>query len=327
MLFKADFKTEIIGESDYFTKMADLEKTLARYAVCGSFSSFDDIPIAYEYYLTENSRASIIIVHGFSEFSRKYREMCWYFMRMGFSVFMYDQRGHGLSGRKVSDPHLAHVDNFYDYVRDLEEYCDRFVAPNSHGKPIYLYSQSMGGAISALYLAAHSDKIERAVLSAPMIAPETRGMPRQILKSMIRGAVRRAGWDGKFKYASEFSTDVKFDETSDLSRSRFEYNLNLRINDTHYQNSSSTNRWIHEALSVQDVLLKRATAQKIKSRVLVISAENDTVVRNRPQQIFASLLPMGQFVQIAGAKHNLYNSGEPILTEYVNLILNFFGEN
>lgn len=327
MLFKADYKTEIIKEAEYPAVMASIEKTLAEYAVRGTFDSFDGCQIAYEYYLTENSRASVIIVHGFTEFSQKYHEMCWYFMRMGYSVFLYDQRGHGLSGRSVSDPHLAHIENFYDYVRDLEEYCDRIVIPNTDGTPIYLYSQSMGGAVSALYLAAHSEKIDRAVLSAPMICPETRGIPRKIVQNFVKKAAGKYGWENKFKYAGEFTSEVKFDQTSDLSRNRFEYYLNIRIGDIHYQNSSSTNRWIHEALSVQDILLNRRTAQKIKSRVLIISAENDTVVRNRPQQIFASLLPLGRFVQMAGAKHNLYNSAEPTLSEYVNLILNFFGEN
>lgn len=324
MLFKPDFVTEIIKESDYFEKMAQIEKTLAQYAVCGSFPSFDGCNIAYEYYLAENSRASVIIVHGFTEFSRKYREMCLYFLHMGFGVFIYDQRGHGLSGRNVSDPHLTHVDGFSDYVRDLDEFYDRIVTPNSNGKPIYLYSQSMGGAVSALYLAAHSDKIERAVLSSPMICPETRGMPRRILRSIVKSEAHRTGWNAKSKYAGEFSSEVKFDKTGDLSQSRFEYNLNIRIGDIRYQNSSYSNRWIYEALSVQDILLKRSTAEKIKARVLIISAENDTIVRNRPQRIFASLLPNGQFVQIAGAKHNLYNGSEPILTEYVNIIMNFF---
>ncbi len=326
LLFKPDFRTEIIGEDEYFTKIAEVEDLLSGCAVYGTLASFDRCPIAYEYYLSENSRASIVIVHGFTEFSRKYREMAWYFLRMGYSVFIYDQRGHGHSGRSVDDIHLAHIDNFSDYVRDLEEFCNKIVMPNSDGKPIYMYSQSMGGAVVGLYLNKNSKLVDRAVFSAPMIAPKTRGLPRKMLRFIVTGAAHKNGWNTKFKYASEFSSDVKFEKTSDLSRARFERNLKLRTDDIMYQNSSSTNRWMHQALSVQDPLLKRANTKKVKSRILIISAENDTVVRRRPQEIYASRLPLGSFVQIRSAKHNLYNSNTRILTEYVNMILDFFGK-
>lgn len=327
MLFKPDFKTQIIEENEYPEKMQYVEQQLSQYAVSGEFESFDGCSISYEYYLAENSRASIIIVHGFTEFFRKYRELCWYFLHMGFNVFMYDQRGHGLSGRVTAGMHLAHVDNFYDYVRDLEEFTDRVIIPNSGKTPIYLYGHSMGGAVAALYLARAGKKIERAVLSAPMICPNTHGMPRKILKSMVSAAAKKAGWTAKFRYAGEFTAEVEFSKTSDMSRNRFEYNLKLRTDHIHYQNSSSTNRWIHEALSVQDVLLKASTTNSITAKVLVVSAQKDTVVKNAPQKLFAKLLPNGRFVQMQGAKHSMYNSPQPMLGEYVGLLMNFFSES
>ncbi len=325
MFFSPDYKLEIISEADYPEKILSVEEELSKYAVTGELESFDGCKLYYEYYLVENSRASIIIVHGFTEFTRKYHELCWYFMHMGYNVFIYDQRGHGLSGRTVEDLHLAHVDSFDDYVKDLEIFTDRIVIPNSDRKSLLLYSQSMGGAISALYLSRHSELIRRAVLSSPMICVKAYNIPRKFLMFTVKRSAVKDGWNVKFKHAGEFTSDVNFERTSDMSRSRFEHNMKLRTADKRYQNSSSTNRWMYESLAVTDTLLNPKTAKSIQSDVLIISAEKDSVVKNRHQKLFSKMLKNSRFEKISGAKHSLYNSSGDSLLEYINLLFDFFG--
>ena len=68
-----------------------------------------------------------MILHGYTESAEKYREMMWYFLQGGYSVFAMDLRGHGRSVREVEDTSITHVDRFSDYLRDLEEFMQKVV--------------------------------------------------------------------------------------------------------------------------------------------------------------------------------------------------------
>ena len=66
-------------------------------------------------------------------------------------MFLYDQRCHGLSERLTERVDLIHVDRFDDYVKDLEIYIDTIVAKNKGSNPLYIFSHSMGGTVTAMY--------------------------------------------------------------------------------------------------------------------------------------------------------------------------------
>ena len=74
MLFEPSYKTEIIKDSEYNDVIVTVEKTLGQYANKGTFASFDGNSINYEFYKTTENRGSIVIVHGFTEFLKKYYE-------------------------------------------------------------------------------------------------------------------------------------------------------------------------------------------------------------------------------------------------------------
>ena len=52
-------------------------------------------------------RGAIVISHGFTEFGRKYSEMVWYFLLAGYSVCVFEHRGHGHSTHDMSNPSLV----------------------------------------------------------------------------------------------------------------------------------------------------------------------------------------------------------------------------
>ena len=131
-----------------------------------------------EIYNRYDARKAVVIVHGYTECAEKFRELAWYFVQSGFSVFAMDQRGHGKSVREVEDLSVTHVDRFSDYLRDLEEFMDKIVKPRTHGQKLCLFGHSMGGAVAAFALIEHPEWFSRAVLNAPMIAPITRPLPR-----------------------------------------------------------------------------------------------------------------------------------------------------
>ena len=323
MLFEPTFQLNIIPENVFPAQIAHIEEELEKYSSKGSFASFDGCTISYEYFCTKDNHASIILLHGFTEFYKKLYEMTWYFLNMGYNVFLYDQRGHGLSGRTCEQFSTTHVNDFNDYIKDLEIFIEQIVTPASKGCPIHLLGHSMGGAVATMFLINNSHKVDKVILSSPMICPKTHGVPPFVVDLVAKHFGKKDGWKARFPHCKDFNPNVNFNNSSDSSKARFEHNLNLRIENEEYQNSSFTNGWIHEALKVKNYILNSKYIRKIKNKTLIISAPNDNVVYSSLHQKLATLIPDCTLISVPGAKHTLYTGTETLLSCFYQNVFNF----
>ena len=315
-------KTNVIPEEDFENGIARVESLLSQYAEEGYMTSYDGAKIAYTNYLVKDAVGSIVIVHGFTEYRKKYTELSWYFINKGYNVFTYDHRGHGFSDREVSGYELAHIESFDEYVFDLECFVDNIVIPRGGKENINIFSHSMGGSVTTLYLARCGDKISRAVLSSPMVVPYTRNCPIWVLKIVLKTDARKNGWAGKFRYAGEFREDHPFDQSHDTSYPRFKHNLEVRIAEKRYHTSSSTNRWMYEAVTVGKRMLDKKNCGKVRAKMLIINSAEDVVVKRKPQEKLARRLNC-RFISIPEAKHSAFICTSPKLEKYLNTIFDF----
>lgn len=69
-------------------------------------------------------RGAVVISHGFTEFAAKYAEMVWYFLLAGYSVCVFEHRGHGYSARDVDNSSLVWIDDWRRYVADLAKFAE-----------------------------------------------------------------------------------------------------------------------------------------------------------------------------------------------------------
>ena len=325
MLFNPTYEYTIIKDEEYSTKMQEIEKQLDACAHRGYFTSFDNTEMFYEFFNVSKPVASIVVVHGYTEFTKKYYELSWYFMNMGYNVFLYDIRCHGYSHRYSENTEMTHVDKFEDYVCDLECFINNIVAPVSKGAPIYLLAHSMGGTIAQMYLSGCKNNVQKAILSAPMIYPVTPPLPRFVLKKLLKSEASKFGWEAKFKFSSDFNPDAKIEKSNDLSYSRFKYNLETRINDVKYRNSYASYRWNYEAVNVGERILNKKAVKNVKTKVLIISAGKDTAVKLKPQKKLAKLLKCNIKI-FKKSRHSLYTMPDYALKEYVDTLLDFFAE-
>ncbi len=102
----------------------------------------------------DTDRASVIIVHGYAEHSGRYSAVADMLVEEGFSVFFYDQRGHGRSEGVRAD-----VLRFADYVRDLTTFVD-YVRERSNGHKVFAVAHSTGAAASVLYAVSDAAGID-----------------------------------------------------------------------------------------------------------------------------------------------------------------------
>lgn len=326
MRFSPDYKLNLIDEEEFLNVIPSVEKKLADIKNSGTFNAFDNTEIYYEYFLAENSKASIVVVHGLSEFVNKFYEFIYYCLNQGYNVFVYDQRCHGLSGRLTDRIELLHVDSFYDYAKDLSQFIDEVVT-RVEDKPIYIYSHSMGGAVSALYLSQNSAKIKKAVLSAPMFEPVVDSVAYPIARMGVGIGRLFYGNKTKFLLTREFDPDVKYSEAHGTSRARFEHNMKMRRENPHYQSTPMTFGWIYNSLIIRDKIFKRKTIKNISTPMLLISAEKDTIVKLKPQYDFANKCKNCKLVNLKNTNHALLAGTSQTIGEVLNLVFDFYENN
>ena len=314
---------EILTEEQYSEKMPIFEEVLKEKREIVYLESFDENKLYCECYLNEKAEKNIVLLHGFTEFTPKYRETIAYFLKLNYNVFIYDQRGHGLSHREAEDLNLIHVNSFKNYVSDLEAVIEKLVKVKGKDLPIHLFSHSMGGAVALLYMMKHESTIEKAVLSSPMVSPKTRDVPRIFVMLMVAFHGLFLGWKRPFVFAGKFDPDVKIKDTLDTSPARFNATMEIRKSQKEYQSAASTNKWMWDALAVQDKIMKKRRLKKIKSKVLIVSAEKETVVKNEFHPKVSELIENSTLITVPCAKHNIFFSSGKTLENYYSLVFDF----
>lgn len=323
MGFTPDYQLNILSESEFATQIPGIFQRLAACRTEGYFDSYDGKPLYYESFSADNSIGSIVIVHGCSEFTKKFYETVYYFLNQGYNVFLYDQRGHGHSFRMAEPVQLVHVDKFQDYVEDLACFIRQIVLP-AEQRPLCLYSHSMGGAVSALLLAQYDLPIKRAVFSAPMIRPVVRKAPDWLARISVQIAGRLIGWNKKIWIAGEFDPNRAHRPERDPSKARYLHNMEMRREDVYYQSTPLSLGWNRGALYVYRTLLREAA--KITVPSLVLSAEKDQVVRNDYQKKFAQNHPNCKLITIPDATHAMLAGTEETIRTHMELTLDFFAQ-
>lgn len=324
MQFVPNYKLKLLDEANFETEIAKSEEILQNLKISGSFTAFDGIQIYYEYFLCENSSANAVLVHGLSEFSQKYHEQIYYLLNQGYNVFTFDLRGHGLSDRLTNDLDLLHIGRFDDYVKDLSQFIETVVIP-TQDKPIYLLSHSIGGAISAIYLAKNSDKIKKAVMSAPCFDPIVKGAPKPIAWAFVFLNKCLKGPKKKFAFSSEFNPDVEYNIHHGSSKPRFIHNMKMRSENPRYQTTPMSYGWVSNAFKLRSRIVKNSFINKIKTPILLLSAQNDGTVRNDAQIEFSQKCSNCKLVELEGVTHAVFATDNDTMGKMLECVYDYLG--
>lgn len=321
MAYSRDY---FVSEKNYKDTMINtVEPFLDEKRNDGYFEALDGKKIHYVFYKADMPKASITVAHGFTESTEKFREMTYYFLKMGLNVFLLDHRGHGLSHRHNDDPEVIHIKYFDQYVDDLHSYVKKVVRPNSDGLPLYLYSHSMGGAVSVRHMQKHPGVFEKAVLSAPMIKARTAGLPGSVVSFLSRTFILLGKEKSKVIGYKGFNPGRTYEESHDTSEERFKYYHQKRIENTCYQTAAPSYRWVNEAVMISKKLLDGKRNSVIKAKVLLCQPEEDSSVYSDVQDDFIKTVNGGRLVSFTKCKHEIYMSVDETVKEYLDTIEDF----
>ena len=300
-----------------------------QHAVEGEFKGKDGVTIRYAALRQAKVERAILIVNGRVESYLKYQELAWDLWRQGYSLYLIDHRGQGMSDRMLNDPQKGYVDHFDDYVVDLKQFHDQIIMADQPAK-LFLLAHSMGGAISARYLERWPDDIKAAVLSSPMLGINLGGLPKWLAKGLASTIGTVGGWLGEPPYGPGQGAyqDHGFADNG-LTHSQSRYQAFRQLYEQHPQIKlgGATAHWIYQGITGADAVI--ADAGAIKTPLLVLQAGNDSVVDNTAQDRFCTIAKCegGKPLRIEGAWHELFiesdDKRQPALTAMVDFFARF----
>ena len=273
----------------------------------------------------KGAKGNILIAHGFTETVMKYMETALDFHNKGFGVYLYEHRGHGLSKAMAKEKGLVHVDQFNSYVEDMKVVADTLLDPKAKR---LLLAHSMGGGIAAGFLDQYPAYFDAAVLNAPMLEMNTRGVPGWAIK--LVGRIYRLFGLGESMLPGqslppESGRFVFSKATGTSDRERYAaYQDYLLATEGYVRLGAGTVHWMLEALSFLEGVLEREDLGHIKTPVKVVQAELDIYVKPEGQKRFCEKLPFCDLEVFKGSRHEVYLERPAVRDGWLAAVTGFY---
>ncbi len=271
------------------------------------------------------AKRAIVIAPGRSESSLKFAEVLFDLRSLGYSMYIIDHRGQGLSDRELRSagtPDLGYVEDFDDYVADFTKFMNQIVQPKGY-EETYLLAHSMGGAISALYAASHPGAFTKIVFNSPMFAINTAPYPGAIAQALA-GTLTAVGQGAKLAPGQKPYPESPFEGNKlTTSRSRFEMAEALVAYKPATAVGGPSNRWVHEGLTATHQI-HRLKADQIAVPTLLFQAEADQIVKLKGQDQFCDKMKSCRKISFPGAQHEILNEIDSTRDRAMETITSFF---
>lgn len=287
------------------------------------FYGVDSIKIGYKVFPNLDSTKAIVISNGRTESIPKYMELIYDLNNNGYSIYILDHRGQGVSERMYKvNPEMGYVENFNFYVEDLKTFYELVVVPNSHSK-IYLLGHSMGGTISTLYVEENPTDFNAVALSSPMYG-----------FSFSTCAVANLFGGETIKYAPTqkgYKESIEGFEKNTLTNSKVRYNLMIKTqnDNVQIQLGGSSYQWLMESCSAMSEL--KENANNIEIPLLLLQGTEEEIVKSSAHNSFVDkMIELNKDVsayKVDGAKHELLIEKDELRNLAVSKILEFFEKN
>jgi len=262
-------------------------------------------------------RGVCALFDGQTEFLEKYDEVVGELTARGFAVAALDWRGQGGSMRALPDALKAHVGDFDEYDLDLEAFLEQVVKPMSDRPPLAL-AHSMGGHVVLRALHDRPNAFAGAVMTAPMLEPDTRGYPGWLARIVCR-AHNLSGVSTDWVWGMQERDPLKmaFDDnlvTSD--RARFARAQAALAAHPEIRLAGPTWGWLEAAYRSMARVAAPGYAEAITTPVLIVGAGRDRIVKTAAERAFARRLPNGSYVEIEDAEHEILMENDSVRARF-----------
>lgn len=255
------------------------------------------------------ARGTVVLSPGRTEPIEKYFEVVEELLARGFAVLTHDWRGQGLSARALPDRLKGHARGYQPFLEDYKALLDTFEARLP--KPWIALGHSMGGCLTLLALAKGEGRFSACVLSAPMLGINTGGVPPWAAAA-LSWTLSRVGLAGRYVSAAYDPLTPTFEaEKLTHDRARHDrYRAQLKA-DPRIALGGVTWGWLDFAVSACAWLARRGSVEGLGVPVAIVAAEQDDRVLNPALKAIADRLPLGRYVEVPGAFHEILIETDP----------------
>ncbi len=282
-------------------------------SVVGQVNTPDGVKLRFARWKTTNSpsKGTIIVLHGRSENIEKYFEIITDLRDRGFDVLTFDWRGQGGSDRQLRDPMKGHVENFDQYLVDLDTILTEVALPDCK-PPHFILAHSTGGLVALLGAPALTNRIHRMVLCSPLLGLNKIPLKQSTLQRLL-GVLTFFGL-GRFYLRGRNTKPRKKFASNKLTsdRVRFERSRNLVDKHPHIDVGGPTIGWVFAACRAMQKVRSSGYANEISVPTLLIAAGGDSIVSPSVTENFGKRMRAGSFLTINGARHEILQERDEI---------------
>lgn len=279
---------------------------------------------------TATFRGAVVISYGFTENARKYSELIWYFLLNGYSVCLLEHRGHGFSARDVDDPNVVWIDDWRRYTADLIRFTETVATQYAGDRPLVMYGHSMGGGIGAALLENRPTLFDKAVLSCPMIAPVTAGIPNTVAAAAAEVVCGMGFGKSRVVGQKRFSEQMDMTPYRGACEARVRWYHRQRCATPEYQTNAASYQWVREALRLSKAVLDPKACARIETPIQLFQAGRDVWVLNEPENLFARRVRDGggrvRFERFPDSVHEIFSMPNDTLADYYGRLFAFLNE-
>ena len=272
------------------------------------FTSADGLSICYGYWPSgqKDDGGTLLLLPGRREFMEKYSETIAALNQRKYDVYSLDWRGQGLSDRQLPDRHRGFVRDYQDYLDDLDHLIQKIIRPRAKALPVCV-AHSMGAHILLRYLHAHPGEIARAILVSAMVDIRLPLYVRSLIRPITRLMKGLNREDAYVPGAGAYgASDRQFEgnrQTSD--RRRFDREQRAIAENPDLALGGVTYAWLGASLRSIDCTRAPGFGSRIRTPILMLSAEKDRIVSNRAQRRLCAAMSACSLTRIAGARHEI----------------------
>ena len=275
-----------------------------------TFETHDGLKIRFDSYAcgAKTCRGIVVLLGGRSEFIEKYRETVDQLLVRNLDVVTFDWRGQGLSDRLLPNRYKGYVETYEDYLKDLTCFMDRHV-PQKAGRPVMMLAHSMGGHIALRYLHDHPGRVEKAVLTSPLIDIAGSVMLKQSLKMIKKHYATRA---------NDFDPSKKCFAGNRLTRDphRFQQTIQMIIDNPDVAIGGVTFGWLDATFNSIQHIMVDGYLESIATPVIMVSPGADEIVSVAAQKKICRRVPNCHLVVIPNALHELLIETDAVLEKF-----------
>ena len=269
----------------------------------------------------------ILVLPGFTEYCEKYAHIVTLIHEKGYDSLVIDWPGQGLSGHFGHDKIAVHIDDFDDHIKALHAL---LIQADWQDAEFHILGHSMGGHL-ALRAADHfKAQVQSVALSAPMMVPAQKPLwaIRALAKLFIKMGFGRA--HVPFTKIPTIESLQSFWENNPLTTDEagFAWQTRWFFDKLELRRFGATNGWAGAAYgSAVRTTLNPNFLRAIKQPVLIMAAEDETIVDAKAIERAAKIIPLSQYHLIANARHELFNERQEVYQYLWSLLDGFWAEH